>query len=503
MAIEPEKTTDQNTGSPYIRTFAKDFAALSGKSPIESSSAIPPKKKFTPTVLSTPLKTTEILPNSADSVVTDNSLDVGPIDLSRLESDAELIDAKTLENYTPITPRSEIGESISLPALNTGDIITATASETPMPVETERQGILARLRGHAEIAKTEVIPAPPIPEPVPEPIAEIAPISITPPSISVIEPVSVVQPVINEGPSPLHTYTSDFADRVEQQKASAFTVIAAEKDSGVRPKPIKKKMKVNFVPIVIGIALLILGSAGIYTAYLFMSKSASIPTASTIYSLIAPDSKVELSGTRKNLRFALADEANKPLAENDVLLTYINESTTTAQGVVDVASSGGAFITQMQLDAPDILLRNIDQSSMVGIVHAGSETRPFFILRVTSYERSFAGMLNWEGTIQNNLSLFYPLLSTQVPAPQLASLSTTTSSTSTRTFIPTTASYSSNMPDAQFIDEVVNNHDTRVLKDQSGRTILIYGYADQQTLIIARDEAAFTLLVSRLAANTQ
>ena len=49
-----------------------------------------------------------------------------------------------------------------------------------------------------------------------------------------------------------------------------------------------------------------------------------------------------------------------------------------------------------------------------------------------------------------------------------------------------------------FVDAVVDNHDVRILKDAAGRSLMLYGFKDQQTLIIARDEAAFTLLVDRL-----
>jgi hypothetical protein len=58
-------------------------------------------------------------------------------------------------------------------------------------------------------------------------------------------------------------------------------------------------------------------------------------------------------------------------------------------------------------------------------------------------------------------------------------------------------------PDQGFIDLVVANHDTRVYRDGTGRSILVYGYWDQTKLVIARDEAAFTAILERLAAARQ
>ena len=50
-----------------------------------------------------------------------------------------------------------------------------------------------------------------------------------------------------------------------------------------------------------------------------------------------------------------------------------------------------------------------------------------------------------------------------------------------------------------FHDETVANHDVRIYRDSAGRSILLYGYWNQTTLIIARDPAAFTEIVNRLA----
>lgn len=54
---------------------------------------------------------------------------------------------------------------------------------------------------------------------------------------------------------------------------------------------------------------------------------------------------------------------------------------------------------------------------------------------------------------------------------------------------------------AGFHDEVVSNHDVRVYRDEEGRSIVLYGYWNQTTLIIARDAAAFAELLGRLATS--
>ena len=350
-----------------------------------------------------------------------------------------------------------------------------------------------------EVAPTQVLPGQE-PQPVFLPqapsIREIPPpsISYVPPSPPIIPAISVPQ----RSSSPIHTYTSDFADRIDTEHASTFSVLAAETDAPAPriPQPQASRRKSSLVPILIGVILLILGAGAAVGAYVYVTKNTPTPIFLGPPSLINPDQRVQLTGTGSTLLEALADRASQPLASGDVLLTYVNEATTTSEGTVEQQATGGDFITQLNLPAPDILLRSIQPASMVGIVHAGNETRPFFILRVDSYERSFAGMLQWEPTIYDELTPLYPLY--PASAPQSNVNNTSASATSSQIFIPPSAT---NVPTSQFVDETVSNHSARALKDSSGRTLIIYGYADEQTLIIARDETAFIFLLGRLAAN--
>lgn len=100
----------------------------------------------------------------------------------------------------------------------------------------------------------------------------------------------------------------------------------------------------------------------------------------------------------------------------------------------------------------------------------------------------------------NDLESLYPAYpGAEVVVPVVtAPVATTTSSASTTprveapVFVPT------------FHDEVVANHDVRLYRDALGQSIVLYGYWNQTTLVIARDPAAFTEIIARLAnARTQ
>jgi hypothetical protein len=475
MSNDPDVKTDSSDPSPYIRTYAKDVAALTGQKPVSAAAAIPSKEE-PPT-----------LPNhDRDSLLVSSAPSAQPADLSQLEKEAERIESKketaqeAEDRIQDIRNAASSGllQSISLPDIQPGDIVPGVTSA---PVaDADREAVLERLRAKASglrPASTPLMPSSFSPTPAYEPPPVQTPVEPAPPPL----PKAEVRP--EPKVSPFHSFSSDFADRIDKQHASTFSVLAAEKDAA--PKTAAPRKKSNLLPIIAGIVLVIIGAGGIFAAYRFMTATAPIPAISAGSYLIIPDEKIALTGEGTTLLAALANQATQPLPANSVLLTYINAATTTKQGVIEAPATGGAFLTALNLPAPDILLRNIDPSSMVGVVNDGAQTRAFFILRVLSYERTFAGMLDWESSIGNDLSVLYPAY----PASTATSTATTTTET--------TAS------SAQFVDEVVANHDARALKDTEGRTIIIYGYADKQTLIIARDEAAFTLLLSRLTANNQ
>ncbi len=112
-------------------------------------------------------------------------------------------------------------------------------------------------------------------------------------------------------------------------------------------------------------------------------------------------------------------------------------------------------------------------------------------------------MLSWEPMMLNDLAAFYPAYPPlQIAAPSVA---TTTVAAATTTDAAPVPSATTTPREALltyipgFSDKVIANHDVRVYTDAAKRTLLVYGYWDETTLIIARNEAAFTELAGRLA----
>lgn len=278
----------------------------------------------------------------------------------------------------------------------------------------------------------------------------------------------------------MHTYTSDFSQAVDAAHASPATVLAAEQDAGAtRARAAAPSSGANRFYVIAAVALIALGAAGAYAAYRYASQPQTVAVTQVAPVRIFVDERAGLSGTGSTLAMAIEGSVQTPLAANAVRLLTLPNGTSTDSSV----------FSALQLPAPNILLRNISApASIAGVVNVSGNQSPFFILGVASYGDTFSGMLSWEPTMAANLSVLFP------PYPAVQTTVGTSTATSTTPVVATT-----------FKDEVVANHDARVLRDSAGHTLIIYGYWDQNTLILARDEDAFTELVGRLAnsRNTQ
>lgn len=499
--------TPQTDSSKFIRTYAKDFAALSGQAAVMATPTPLPQQRIAPentTVTEAGVSLTDYDPspvNRRDSS-SPKEFEQEVVDLK--ESDSEGIfggimrtpSAPQPASYAPLMPQGTVTPlpnvessyiSEPVPAVSTPAPPPApepVSIPTPAPAESEadREAILARLRAKvaAERAVTATAPAVTSELPlrtaapdfasIPEPVLPIPQPSKEP----VAPPVPIPVPEVS---SPLHTYSSDFADRIDSASGSTFSVLAAQSDAGQTqrsPEPRKR----TFVPLFAGAAMLVIGIGAVAGAY-FFTRQGGIPMAASVPSLITFDESVEVKGTGQDLMQAIAKVAEGGTVQGNVIVTYVTLATTTGTGI---PQPGSVLIRDMNLSAPDILLRNIDTTSTVGVIKAGSESRPFMLLKVNSYERTFAGMLAWEPTMATDLAVFYPPYAiTPVDA-----------SSTPAAFAPQPTTFS---------DAVVANYDVRVLRDSSGKSLMLYGYRGKDTLIIARDEAAFTALVSRLSAS--
>lgn len=333
-----------------------------------------------------------------------------------------------------------------------------------------------------------------VPQPTPVPVA--------PPTIA---------PTQQPPASPLKTYSGDFADQVNETHASTATILAAEQDAApVTSHTALEPARVTLPYLVASAVLLIAGIGGIYAAYThYVSVSRPVALAPSIPTPIFVDEREEISNTGIGLMQAFQASLNRPLADGTVRLLYI--ASTVSASSSQATSTGNIFST-LPLSAPNVLLRNINAAgSMAGIVRANGTQSPFFILSVLSYSDTFSSMLSWEPVMPLYFAdLFPPYQSvSQVPTTAPAATTTTMATTTVNELASTSESagtlhvVASSVPTAfiRFSDMTIANHDVRAYREASGRIIFLYGYWNRTTLIIARDAAAFTEIVRRLATS--
>lgn len=324
-------------------------------------------------------------------------------------------------------------------------------------------------------------PSPPIESPPPLP----------PPPTSLPSPVVVQPPVASSiSPSePLKTYGGDFMQRMKETKASTATILAAEQDAApIRVQSSRQKIATSsIIYSVAGVLLLLVGGFGAFIAYnQYLSTSAPVTIVPAVLAPIFVDEREAISGAGTALMQDIQQSMTRSLPSGAVRLLYVEQAT----GSTGSPQATTNIFSALQLPAPGALLRNINPAhSMVGIVNEGGVQSPFFILSVASYSDSFAALLSWEPVMPRDLAKLFPPIEVAIPDTTIATstLATTTPS------LPTVP--------AGFFDETIANHDVRVYRDTSGRDILLYGYWNQTTLIIARDAAAFTEIIGRLATS--
>ncbi len=333
-----------------------------------------------------------------------------------------------------------------------------------------REEVLKRLK-----KKAGVSPAPPpeAPQPPPPPLP------------------TVKKDVALKAPERVHTYKSDFSEHATEKGATRISMLAAQADAANAPVVLAEKKQTNHFAFVVGAVLVLAGLGAVYAAYRFATGSPPIPVETAVPSLIFADERLRIEGSVETLRSSLAAPSVLSLEAGEAAVVYISYASSTKAGIIEIVATGAELIEALRLPAPAVLLRSIQPQSTVGVLNEGGEMRPFFIFSVDSYERSFAGMLEWEATLERDLSLFYP----PHPEPPLEevdmSISTTTASST-----PSPAPMPFRL---SFVDAVIGNRDVRILKDQEERTVFLYGYRDKETLVIARNEASFIELLERLS----
>lgn len=283
----------------------------------------------------------------------------------------------------------------------------------------------------------------------------------------------------------LHTLKDDLQHVVQENKISYVRAVALEEEKRHRIEersPIAPPSKRSLFTMFVVAVLLGTGALALGAVYVVMQQR-------TVQSNAAVQSHILFA--EQNVPFPVDNEAPADILRTlasarssgsltlgailQIIPVFTDSDPSTGQTTA-VPLTFGEFITALGTRAPDELARALNDDFFFGI-HTVDENAPLIIVPVTSYERAFAAMLEWEPFMNEDLEPLFTPLTPQAVGPD---------------GIPTLRA---------FEDTVMRNYDVRALKDDAGEIQLYYSFPTRNVLIIAESPYSFTEALSRLRAD--
>jgi hypothetical protein len=316
---------------------------------------------------------------------------------------------------------------------------------------------------------------------------------------------------------PLQTYQSDIESLVGEKQVSVVSIAAAEADRRGMSKiedsmaPLRARQSRRTMLIIAGGVVLVALAGGI--GFYIYAKLQPVPVAQqqqAPFILVDDTQTITVTsndGRSSIMQMLVAAKDKIALAPGLVSRILVAQPTAANDGSLQEMSAP-AFLQALTPKVPPELVRTLEPQMLVG-VHSYDQNQAFMILKSDSYETAYSAMLAWEDTIQNDLSPLFDRtpavhLRSDVPATSVLPPATTTAST-TRTASSTPATASSTLPVVKqilastFVDQVVDNHDARVLLNPAGDILLLWTFIDRSTIVITTNEATLREVISRLS----
>lgn len=307
----------------------------------------------------------------------------------------------------------------------------------------------------------------------------------------------------------LETYGTDINRVVSQGDVSVVSIAAAEAERRTRaasgepvaPQPLAKSESSPMRPVLyIAGGLLLLSALGIVAALLWRPSASPVqPTGDAAAPFLEVDQTVPVlvssSATHESLMTDLeAARAKLNISLGLVARLYVAAATSTSKTPDPLPAN--ELLALLAPDMPQDLQLTILPTYLLGI-HSYDQNEAFLVLRVDSYQQAFSGMLAWEDFMQRDLS---PLFNYQPPThiQNQPAASSTIATLSAATSSQTTSQPESQVIRTGFVDQVVDNHDARVLRNPAGDIILLWTFLDRNTLVITTNQYTLSEVIRRV-----
>lgn len=289
---------------------------------------------------------------------------------------------------------------------------------------------------------------------------------------------------------PLRTYERDIADMIRAHQTSAVAVnlakqkkeeqkpevkVAEEKKKFVLSTP-KDRTTHNRLYTALSILFIFIGIAILIAIYFIKSSEPEIKIPEPAISTFIPNKEERVLSLEKVSQAQIAENFAALLKEAlpDDSITYIK---ITMQGAsTTVEADPETFFRNGFKNIPSSLTRAFDKKMFAGI-YTREVNHPFFIVQIDSFDKAFEGMLAWEKNMYADIKPFWDKKTGTAESVAIAE------------------------PLESFEDLIVQNKDTRVLKNNQGETLIIYSFIDQKTLFIVDSEITFKEVLTRFTTS--
>lgn len=288
------------------------------------------------------------------------------------------------------------------------------------------------------------VPHKPDPKPIPKP-------AVHPHTAMFQKPVThpAPKPHIEKAPEPLPKKEPPQAPLSRHATMPAITRTNPANNESVSVKsatsiPFFK----NTLLILVSVALVGFGGFTLYSTF-FVQQTVNKPVALTQpETLIAYDTYTTIPFDVRETLIQSIQSTQQELPPSTGAITYTH-----------IEVSPEDLFTRLTPQIPQVLSRILQNPYAIGYYQDGEQRILFMAVTVESYGQALAGMLSWEPTLYREISALHGQTPVEVRTG--------------------------------FVDTVIENKDARKLTTQAGDTLVVYGFIDNNTLIITENEAVF------------
>ena len=299
--------------------------------------------------------------------------------------------------------------------------------------------------------------------------------------------ISLEQPQHTASSLPLmRTLRADVEETVSHNRTSLVEMVAAQErqrmagSAIMRTTPHRGGSSVTTYLLLGASITLVLGAMLVGSFYLLLQKKTdTIDTTQNLFR-VETISPVDVSGmdrsatmhalvqNRESVDFKLGSIEELRLFDRVIQSGNEVARTLSAQQV----------FSQLTINLPSSLARALTSDIMIG-VHSYDNKQAFILLRTNYYQGAYAGMIEWESTMNKDLSPFFAL------APVVNA--------------NTSANQALGAQLAAFTDDVVDNAPVRALKDAHGLTWLLWLMHNKSIVIITTNPETLREVRTRLS----